>query len=302
MRLLHLSDTHFFCLKTLSLGTILNKRLIGLANWFLRRRRQTNYEPLDLLSKYVSSLKADAICVTGDLAHLGQRAEFLSAATWLKSLRKIAPVKIVPGNHDLYLPGCSADFIETLSDFFSLDKGGHSGEGDLEKLFPKVDIIYNVALIGLSSAYASGLYKASGRIGEAQLARFEKVLEETGRAGLFRVVLIHHPPIHGIVKERKALEDSDALMERVKSRGAELILFGHSHKRYMSTSCQCDNKPVLLGAPSITSIIDTKEKRAGFYLIDINKSGKNWLLEIKDYHLSQERKSFYADTQATFII
>ena len=63
--------------------------------------------------------------------------------------------------------------------------------------FPFVRRFGDVALIALSSAIPTMPFMAAGRLGSAQRALLSVALEELGRQGLFRVVLIHHPPLAG---------------------------------------------------------------------------------------------------------
>jgi hypothetical protein len=81
----------------------------------------------------------------------------------------------------------------------------------------------------LSTAQASAPFLATGRLGERQLRRLDRMLEQTAGAGLFRVVLLHHPPAAHTVRWRKSLLDGAALREVIAKRGAELTLHGHAH-------------------------------------------------------------------------
>ncbi len=60
--------------------------------------------------------------------------------------------------------------------------------------------------------------------------QLENILDETRRRKLVRVVLIHHPPVPGIVSRRKGLADQTAFQSLLARHGAELILHGHTHR------------------------------------------------------------------------
>ena len=66
-----------------------------------------------------------------------------------------------------------------------------------------------LALIGLSTAVPTPPFMATGRLGEAQLARLAETLVALAREKLFRVVLIHHPPVSE-AKRHKRLTDAGA--------------------------------------------------------------------------------------------
>ena len=56
-----------------------------------------------------------------------------------------------------------------------------------------------------------------------QLERLDPMLAETGRRGLFRAVLIHHPPLPGSEKWRKRLTDATQFCSVLRRRGAEMV-------------------------------------------------------------------------------
>ena len=295
MRIAHISDIHLFCGHCIRHENILNKRLIGLANWYLRRRRKMDFRILDLLSEKMKELEPKVLCITGDIVHLGFREEFERARKWLEGLRSICPVKIVPGNHDAYLPECIPRLKKTFGDFFSIKGSEISGKAPLEDIFPVVDVDEKsgVALIGLSTATPTGLIHATGSLGEGQIQRLGGALKDLGRKGLLRVILIHHPPIHGCVSKRRSLIDLDGLEKLVDKTGAEVFLFGHSHKRLVSPSNGNLSKRIYLNAPSITSISKDPVKRAGFFLIDIHRNGSTWNVTCKDFILGGKQGFFY---------
>ena len=294
MRIAHISDIHLFCGHCIGRESILNKRLIGLANWYLRRRKKVDFRILDIFAEKMQELEPDVLCITGDIVHLGFRDEFERARKWLKGLRSICPVKIVPGNHDAYLSECIPRIKKSLGDFFSIKGAGISGKAALEDIFPVVDVDEKsrVALIGLSTATPTGLIHATGCLGEGQIQRLGGVLKDLGQKGLFRVILIHHPPIHGCVSKRRSLIDLDGLEKLVDKTGAEVFLFGHSHKRLVLPSNGHLSKRIYLNAPSITSISKDPVKRAGFFLIDIDRKGGEWNVTCKDFTLEENKDSF----------
>src|SRR4029077_16481792 len=94
-------------------------------------------------------------------------------------------VTLVPGNHDIYVRGAQQAPAKYWADYMRGDDG-------LDR-FPFVRQRGNVALIGLSTALPTALFLAPGRLGKRQWARLLETLDQT--RGLFRVVLIHPPPV-----------------------------------------------------------------------------------------------------------
>ena len=97
--------------------------------------------------------------------------------------------------------------------------------------FPFVRRFGDVALVALSSAIPTMPFIAAGRLGSAQRAFLKLALEELSRAGLFRVVLIHHPPLPGQASWRRGLRDAKATIGILKEAGVELVLHGHNHEQ-----------------------------------------------------------------------
>ncbi len=71
---------------------------------------------------------------------------------------------------------------------------------------------------------------ATGRLGHAQRSALERLLPQLASEKLFRVLLIHHPPITSRGRWAARLRDSDELMGLLARHGVELILHGHDHR------------------------------------------------------------------------
>ena len=68
-------------------------------------------------------------------------------------------------------------------------------QGDAGEPFPFVRRRGPMALIGLSTRCRPLPLAATGRLSDDQLARLGGMLSALARERLFRVVLIHHPPV-----------------------------------------------------------------------------------------------------------
>jgi 3',5'-cyclic AMP phosphodiesterase CpdA len=159
-------------------------------------------------------------------------------------------VSVIPGNHDIYSrlgadPGSARWAAYMASD---VQGAAHASHGEA---FPFVRMVGPVALIGLNSAVPTRPLVASGRLGTRQLLHVAAVLERLARASVFRLVLIHHPPLPGQAKRYRDLEDAAALETVLAGHGAELVIHGHNHHNMLAW---CDTgaggKLPVVGAPS----------------------------------------------------
>jgi 3',5'-cyclic AMP phosphodiesterase CpdA len=228
--LAHLSDLHLAPVRGFSLRYLNVKRGLGYLNWQRSRRRVHLADSLDAVVADMKSHAPDHIAVTGDLINLGLPAEYETARAWLEGLGGPDTVTAIPGNHDVYTRLRGHPGIERWADYMQPEAwGARFGTGP-ERGFPFVRRVGPAALICLCSGVETPPFVAAGELGPAQIAAFEKILQQTAEEGLVRVVLIHHPPLPGQASPRRGLRDAARLEQVLAREGAELILHGHNHR------------------------------------------------------------------------
>jgi hypothetical protein len=190
--LAHLSDPHLPLPPGCPpLGSLTAKQMLALAAWYRRRRHVTSPAVLDALSRDLAAHAPDHIAVTGDLVNLAWPPEFAQARHWLAALGPPDRVSVVPGNHDATRATAWPQGIGQWSPWMADDANGIAEDA---APFPYLRRRGEVAILGLSSALPTPVSCAAGRLGAAQLRRAAALLDGAARDGLFRVVLIHHPP------------------------------------------------------------------------------------------------------------
>ena len=222
--LAHLSDLHITPPSWRSVGEISPKRVLGALSWGLRRRHEHRPEVLEALLRDLESTAPDRVLVTGDVTNQGLPREIEVGRQWLERLGGPERVFLVPGNHDVYVPGSARAIAADWGPFLAGD-GLPIGE---ERV--RVRVTDGIALIGVDSALATSAGLATGRIGRIACLRLERCLRALGRRGLQRVVMLHHPPWTQGIAGRRALEDAAALQHVLARAGAELVLHGHVHR------------------------------------------------------------------------
>jgi len=224
------------------------KRALGYVNWRRNRRLVYQRPVLDRLVADLMGQRPDHIAITGDLANIGLPQELINALAWLESLGSPEHVTVIPGNHDIYSrlrrdAGTARWARYMTSDAEgALYAGGHA--------FPFVRVLGRVALIGLNSAVPTPPLVASGRLGSTQLERLAQLLERLAVAGLFRLILIHHPPLSGQARRFRALEDAHQLEAVLARHGAELVIHGHNHRNMLAWHPSSAGPVPVVGAPS----------------------------------------------------
>jgi len=280
--LAHLSDPHLADPRGSRFSDFLNKRFFGYLNWRLKRKSEHHNEILAGMIQDVRNFKPDHIAVTGDLTHLGLPAEFAKAQKLLEALGPASKVTIIPGNHDAYVDGALDCRLAEWVDYMVSDgrKICDGTDSAVNAIFPSLRVRDGVAIIGVSTAQPCSTLLAVGCIGNDQMQRLQKILIETGQKGLFRIVLIHHPPKTGVVSWRKRLTDAETFQKTMQDCGAELILHGHSHHQsqtYLETS---DGRIPLVGVPSASAAGENSKRGARYHLYHLSPRADGWEIRV----------------------
>lgn len=280
-QLAHISDIHLGPLPKVSLAELASKRITGYVNWHRNRRKHLIGNTLDQLLDRIRAASPDHIAITGDLVNLATDTEIETARRWLESHFDPASTTLVPGNHDAYVPGAFAKSTTAWRPWMGSD-GGH----EQANLFPIYRKQGPVALIGLSTANATLPFMATGKFGRLQANATGKLLDRAEKDGLFRVIMIHHPPLKGATSWHKRMHGSGRFSNMLKRHGAELVLHGHTH---LNTQYHLIGKNGLVPVAGIASASQGpggNKPAASFNLFDIDGKSGNWRLSHKRMSLS----------------
>jgi 3',5'-cyclic AMP phosphodiesterase CpdA len=273
-RLAHLSDPHLGSLPRPKLSELAGKRGLGFVNWHRKRRERHRADILAALIADMRAFKPDHLAITGDLINLSLEKEFEPARDWLEALGTPHDITVVPGNHDAYV-GATATH-----------SGKHWGEfmtNDAVQVLVGQEITYpfvrrrgSVAFIGLSTAVPTLPFMATGELGREQLARFDRTLAELKDDGLFRIVLIHHPPKSSPGHRFRRLVDAREFRAVLARHGADLVLHGHNHVHSLTWLDGPKKRIPAFGVPSASSPPHGRHDAAGYNLYEIEGAPGAW--------------------------
>ena len=265
--LAHLSDPHLAPLPEARWSELIGKRATGYINW---QRNRCYIHDTAALAAIVADVKAQApnhIAVTGDIANIALTAEFSRGRDWLENLSPAHDVTFVPGNHDIYVRE-AASFAARHWGAYMCDDDGIGG-------FPFVRRRGNIVLIGLSTGVPTAPFLATGWLGTKQLAELAATLNKLKNENLFRVVLIHHPPVSEAARHTRLL-DARVLKRVIAAHGADLLLHGHDH-RHMINWLKGPNgtRVPAVGVPSASAAFGSDKDAAAYnlYRIDGTRGG-----------------------------
>jgi 3',5'-cyclic AMP phosphodiesterase CpdA len=262
-RIAHLTDLHATPARA-GLPALIGKRFFGWLSWQVRRRHAHQERVLEALVSDLRAQAPDQIVVTGDLTNIAGEEEFPAARAWLERLGPPARVSVVPGNHDAYVSVPAERGVALWHEYVASDAPGLAASPARE--FPTLRLRGRLAVVGVCSAVPTLPFLARGRVGADQLARLGPLLERLGREGLFRLVLIHHPPERGVVSRRRELRDAAELGAVLARAGAELVLHGHTHRTRVGALPGPDGPIPVVGARSASDVGHRPEKRAQYHV------------------------------------
>lgn len=280
--LAHITDPHLADPHDIRFADLLNKRFFGHIKWRLKRNTAQHAEVLGGLIDDLRARQPDHIAVTGDLTHLGLPAEFQKAKEFLNDLGAPSEVTVIPGNHDAYVAAALENGLFHWVEYIASDQQEPTGSQSVscDDLFPNLRIRGSVALIGLSTARPCSIFLAVGHLGKGQRQRLQEILIETGRKGLFRVILVHHPPVNGVVSWRKRLIDAEDFRAIVQQHGAELILHGHAHRLSQTQLKTPRGYAPVIGISSASSANRQSKRRARYHIYRLLQTTNEWQVHV----------------------
>jgi 3',5'-cyclic AMP phosphodiesterase CpdA len=295
----HISDIHLGPLPRLTMRELLSKRITGFVNWHRTRRKHLLVNTLDLLLSDMKDREPDQLLITGDLVNLATKIETRLAREWLDTIGNPADTTVVPGNHDAYVPGAHDKSVAAWYPFVKSDDDPGEWPKD-DHIFPTYRERGPIAIIGCSTSNATPPFSASGYFSPRQARETVNLLKKAGERGLFRVVMIHHPPIHGAASSHKRMIGIRRFAAAISTGGAELVLHGHTHLNTVY-ELKTHNRPVpVVGIASASQGPGGHKPPASYNLFSLSGEPGNWNLVCERYGLTQAGDGIALDSSHVF--
>jgi 3',5'-cyclic AMP phosphodiesterase CpdA len=267
VRILHLSDVHF-----------------GV---------DAQLAQLEAIEDYAPTLELDAIAVSGDLTQRARHGEFQAAHAMVRRLKKVAPVLVVPGNHD----------VQWWSSPFHL-----LGTGRLyakyrrwfgEDLTPTLEIP-GAVIAGALSAWGVALgsmtpnlrdLAVKGHLPKREIDRVAAIFAQAP-PGAAKVLVLHHNVLPGEISGRMGLAHWKTAQARLAELAPDVVLCGHDHQE---SAAQVGGTLAVSTASTQTS--RTRGGRPSvFNLVRIYATG----VEVRHFRWDADTGSFTPSDTASF--
>ena len=140
--------------------------------------------------------------------------------------------------------------------------------------------------------YQPRRFVAAGWLGSAQRRELATTSSTgSGAKGLFRVVLIHHPPLPGQTELAARLAGCQEVQEILRDHGAELVLHGHNHEQSV-LDCETVSGPaIVVGVPSASEAVDGRAPAARYNEYAIERAGNGWRVEMTGRAATKDARS-----------
>lgn len=183
------------------------------------------------IEKFVSELRPDAVCLTGDLTQRARHGELQRGLAFVQSLGKHAPVHVIPGNHDVQWWRAILPFGKALVRWRKWSR--YFGD-DLAPVLSTPRVVVAGLLTAYGLAWKSMTFNLRDLTVKGHLPKKEVTRVKNVFAGapplVVRVAALHHNVLRGEISKRMGLSRWRTAQRRLLSLGADLILCAHDHQ------------------------------------------------------------------------
>lgn len=233
-RLAHFSDIHLTTAPAqVPWRALLSKRVFGWVNLALMGRYSCLRDAAAVTAAFVRDIESeqpDHVLFTGDATGLSLEPEFHEARRVLLPLLESGRLTGIPGNHDVYTRSSARqEFYEK-----HLGEWEHS---DRPEAPPIIRLLgERLALFCLKDSRPTAFYDSSGKVGEEQLRRLERYLEDPRLESRRRILALHYAPRRADGRpdtRHHGLRDAEELLDIAQRGKVDLIVHGHLHQRFV---------------------------------------------------------------------
>lgn len=235
-----------------------------------------------------SASALDAIVVSGDLSQRARPEEFRQARVLLDRLSRVAPMLVVPGNHDAewwnapFGVGDAARVHVTWMEIIGTD------------LEPTLRVP-GVSIVGLNSApgvmpwtltWNPRDLRVKGGLTDAQLRDARRRLDASP-AGDLRVLVLHHNVLRGVLSNRWGLARPEQTLDALADMAPDVVCTGHDHEERAELVTRATGDLLVSTANTLSSRARGR-RAASLNLIEADQSH----VRVEIWHFQAESRQF----------
>jgi 3',5'-cyclic AMP phosphodiesterase CpdA len=255
--------------------------------------RDADLTQVAAIEKFVSELRPDAVCITGDLTQRARHGELQRGLAFVQALGLYSPVHVIPGNHDVQwwraiLPfGRAPVRYRKWREYFG---------DDLVPTLSTPRVVVAGLLTSFGLAWKSLTFNlrdltVKGHLPKKELTRVKNVFAGAPPIAV-RVAALHHNVLRGEISQRMGLSRWRTAQQRLLALGADVILCAHDHQEGAG---QIDG--VLPVSTTGTHTTRTRGKRpSAFNVIHVDKQA----VHIVHYRWDPAAGTFQPSTESVY--
>ena len=222
-RFVQIGDLHFWEVVWNPLK-LMNKRLLGNANVFLKRRHEYPVAFAETYTDIVAAVGAQTVVLTGDFTSTSTEREFAAGAAFAKGLAaRGLDVIAMPGNHDVYTFHTlrTGRFRKYFGEF--MPEGGYPARFDLPGGTPLIVV----------PTVCPNLLSSKGRVKPSEVEQTKALIDACPEGPV--VIAGHYPMLHEThayqSKPSRRLRNAGALRAMLGATGRDILyVAGHVHR------------------------------------------------------------------------
>jgi 3',5'-cyclic AMP phosphodiesterase CpdA len=185
---------------------------------------------IEALETFLPTLGLDATVIAGDLSQRSRHGEFQAAHAFVNRLRPLAPVLVVPGNHDI-------EWWKSPLGLLGERRKYRKYSTYFRELKPVIEIP-GAILAGALSSYGVAFGSLTWNLRDVAVKGHLPRGETDRVTGIFaqaapdaaRVLVCHHNVLPGELSRRMGLARWRSAHRRLLATGADVVLCGHDHQ------------------------------------------------------------------------
>ena len=193
--------------------------------------RDADLAQVAAIEKFVSELRPDVVCLTGDLTQRARHGELQRGLAFAQSLGRYAPVHVIPGNHDIQWWRSILPFGKARVRWRKFSR--YFGD-DLAPVLSTPRVVVAGLLTSYGIAWKSLTFNlrdlaVKGHLPKKEVTRVKSVLAGAPPIAV-RIVTLHHNVLRGGISRRMGLSRWRTAQKRLLTIGADVVLCAHDHQ------------------------------------------------------------------------
>lgn len=186
---------------------------------------------IDAIEAFIQRERFQVVAISGDLSQRARAGEFQRAAAFIRDVKSVSSVIVVPGNHDVawwHAPlgiGHRDRLTENYRAYVS------------EELEPVLRLP-GLTMVGINTSHGvtrrtlTWNVRDISIIGDITRSQIERTRREFAASppGDARVVVMHHNPVKGELSQRHGLKHTKQILGAFAEMNVEAVLCGHDHQ------------------------------------------------------------------------